>query len=182
MATAKVYIRVTVDGKRRYCPAGYTPNHKIRPEYALVDGKPQHFPGCSYFLRYSVGKRRVWQLVGDASAVPAALRDLQYRLAGGTLATIPSPPEPVADAVQTPSTSLAASISDYLAYIPANKSKKTAAAYLNNWREWLLSGAVHEFNHVNQFQNKLRLSEVACERKAADALERFRAAEAEQAA
>jgi hypothetical protein len=57
--------------------------------------------------------------------------------------------------------------------------KKSPLMEYRNWREWLLALAVHEFNHVNQYQNNLRRSEVACERKAADALDRFRVMESQ---
>lgn len=112
MAKIKVYTRETVNGKRRYVPAVYTGNHKLKP-----------IPGANYFLRYSVGKKRVWQLVGDAALVPGALRDLQHKLAGGTLTTKLSQPVP------PPTSSLASSIRTYLAYIQSNKSRKTYLAY-----------------------------------------------------
>jgi hypothetical protein len=47
-----------------------------------------------------------------------------------------------------------------------------------DWREWLVALAAHEFNHIYQFQNKLPGSEVACEKRAASALERYRASKA----
>lgn len=113
MAKIRVYQRETIDGKRKYVPGVKTANKKFQP-------------GSNYYLRYSLNGKRVWKLIGDASEVPGALRDLQFELAGGQLATKLSPPE---DAVRTPSTSLTIAIADYLTEVKAHRSHKTHLAY-----------------------------------------------------
>lgn len=47
---------------------------------------------------------------------------------------------------------------------------------VNDWREMIVYIAAHEARHIHQFRHKKRLSEVDCERFAAKALDRFRAA------
>jgi hypothetical protein len=64
-------------------------------------------------------------------------------------------------------------------YVPhAYGGKGSPVMEHRNWREWLVALAAHEFNHIYQFQNKLPGSEVACEKRAASALERYRASKA----
>jgi hypothetical protein len=67
---------------------------------------------------------------------------------------------------------------DYVFVPHAYGGKASPVFTCNCWREWLVALAAHEFNHIYQFQNKLTKSEVACEKRAASALERYRAREA----
>jgi hypothetical protein len=47
----------------RRMPVAFGRNGKIRPQYALVDGVPVHFP-CSYYaLRHLEGTKTVWTIV-----------------------------------------------------------------------------------------------------------------------
>gem|GEM_PF-268397 len=56
-------IRET-DGKRSYkCPV-IAANGKLKPLYAVVNGKPEHHPEGVYCLRYSKSGKRVWEEVG----------------------------------------------------------------------------------------------------------------------
>lgn len=47
---------------------------------------------------------------------------------------------------------------------------------MNNWQEALVALAAHEARHIHQFRNKLRISEVDCEKFAYKALCRYREA------
>jgi hypothetical protein len=61
MKTPKVsvYLRVTrPDGSRLYLQPVYS-NRRLKPLYALADGKPEHFPAGVYYFRYPAdGKPR----------------------------------------------------------------------------------------------------------------------------
>jgi hypothetical protein len=46
-------------------PVAFGRNGKIRPQYALVDGVPVHFPGSYYALRPFEGSKTVWTTVGE---------------------------------------------------------------------------------------------------------------------
>ena len=124
---AKAYIRISLpDGSRPHCPPVYSGNHKIKPQYALVNGKPEHHPEGVYYLRYSAGGKRHWELVGsDATLVASRLNDRNYILAGGKLASEPeAEPEPIAGQVP-----LADSVSEYLKETRDHKGYRTFLAY-----------------------------------------------------
>lgn len=51
--TATLYIRITTaDGKRRYCKAAYQSNGRLRPQYAMVNGEPEHHKDGVYYVRF----------------------------------------------------------------------------------------------------------------------------------
>ena len=52
--------------------------------------------------------------------------------------------------------------------------KKSPIIQVRDWRECLVMVAAHEARHIHQFRNKLRASEIDCERFAAAAVERYR--------
>jgi integrase/recombinase XerD len=60
-----LYVRVTLDGKRKYCPPVYAANKKLKAGYALVNQEPRPFSDAVYALRYKEGGKRKWQEVGS---------------------------------------------------------------------------------------------------------------------
>jgi integrase/recombinase XerD len=66
---AVLYIRVrTPEGKYRYVKPVYAANERLKPLWALVNGKPERHPEGSYHLRYTRDGRRVWEAVGAEPA------------------------------------------------------------------------------------------------------------------
>ena len=57
---ARLYIRVHLsDGRHPFLEPVYSSNNKIKSFYELVDGKAEHHPEGSYYLRYpGLGSRR----------------------------------------------------------------------------------------------------------------------------
>lgn len=131
----RVKLRIKLSsGSRVYADPVWSPNGKLKPHFALVDGVPEHHPEGVYHLRYQRGERRVWEAVGSDPqlAVTAQKRvaaALTAKAAGVALAEVDESPArhiPLDDA-----------IADYLVEVRANKSKKTQAAYaltLRNFR------------------------------------------------
>lgn len=124
---ARLYIRVRLkDGRHPFVEPVYSANNKIKPQYALVDGKPEHHPEGSYYLRYLRNGKRVWEPVGDdASTAVTALRK-RNAILGAEDAEVEVVPEPSASTVGQP---LAPAIAEYLGEIKLTKKKKTYAAY-----------------------------------------------------
>jgi hypothetical protein len=61
----RLKIRVRLfNGSRAYVDPVYSSNGKLKPLYALVDGKPEHHPEGVYNLRYLKAGKRVWDAVG----------------------------------------------------------------------------------------------------------------------
>jgi hypothetical protein len=63
----KVRIKIRVrlsDGTYPFLDPVLSANGKVKPLYAIVDGKPEHHPEGSYFLRYARAGKRVWERVG----------------------------------------------------------------------------------------------------------------------
>ena len=51
--TATLYIRITTaDGKRRYCKAAYQSKGRLKPQYAMVNGEPEHRKDGVYYVRF----------------------------------------------------------------------------------------------------------------------------------
>jgi hypothetical protein len=51
--TASLYLRITTaDGKRRYCKSVYQSKGRLKPQYAMVDGEPEHHKEGVYYLRF----------------------------------------------------------------------------------------------------------------------------------
>jgi hypothetical protein len=63
----KIRVRLS-NGKRAYVDPVLSPNGKLKPLYALVDGKPEYHPEGVYHLRYVNGGKRVWDAVGNDPA------------------------------------------------------------------------------------------------------------------
>ena len=64
--TATLYIRITTaDGKRRYCKAAYQSKGRLRPQYALVNGEPEHHEEGVYYVRFGAdGGKQQFVLAG----------------------------------------------------------------------------------------------------------------------
>ena len=52
--------------------------------------------------------------------------------------------------------------------------KSSPLIVCDDWREWLVALAAHEFNHIHQYQQDLPRSEVECEKAALAALTAYR--------
>ena len=60
--TVRLKIRVKLsNGSRAYVDPVFSSNNKLKPLYALVDGKPRHHPEGVYHLRYMKRGKRVWE-------------------------------------------------------------------------------------------------------------------------
>jgi hypothetical protein len=82
-----LYLRVRSAKGWTYAKAVTASNGRLRPLYALIDGKPEHRPEGVYHIRYSVNGKRVWQPVGDdASLAQVALQKKALELNADVLA------------------------------------------------------------------------------------------------
>lgn len=62
----KIRVRLA-DGSRPFLNPVISGNSKLRPGYALVNGKPEHHVEANYYLRYVRGAKRVLEPVGSDS-------------------------------------------------------------------------------------------------------------------
>jgi integrase/recombinase XerD len=121
----KIRVRFP-NGSRAYVDPVFSSNSKLKPSYALVDGKPEHHPEGVYNLRYVRGGKRVWHPVGcDAQAAMTAKLQVEHKLQAVLLGLVA--PDPVAEA--TGKTNLAEAVREYLSDIAKAKSKRTLYAY-----------------------------------------------------
>ncbi len=83
----RLYIRVRLpDGRHSFLEPAWNRNHTLRVGHALVAGKPEHYPGATYYLRFLRNGKRVWQAVGrDPDRALAALRNTEHDLHGAAL-------------------------------------------------------------------------------------------------
>jgi integrase len=124
----KLYIRVRLpDDSYRYLRPAFGRNGRIRPHHAIYDGRAIPCPGSTYNLRYRVGKRWVWETIGDdPSVVMDRLREKAFEFEAAALgkAELPTAPSP------KPSSPLVAEcIADFIEETTLTKKKKTVYAY-----------------------------------------------------
>ena len=76
MANRKVSVwkYVKVGDRWKYCKPVKGRNNKIKPHWALVDGKPERHPEGNFYISYREGTKKVWKKIGPtpSDAVNAA--------------------------------------------------------------------------------------------------------------
>ena len=76
MANRKVSVwkYVKVGNRWKYCRPVYGRNNKIKPNWAFVDGKPEHHPEGNFYISRRDGKKKIWRKIGPnpSDAVNAA--------------------------------------------------------------------------------------------------------------
>jgi hypothetical protein len=55
--TATLYIRITQNGRNSFCKPVYQSKGRLKPQYAMVDGEPEHHKEGVYYVRF--GEHRV---------------------------------------------------------------------------------------------------------------------------
>jgi len=129
-----LYLRVrSATGSWIYVPPVYSPNHKLKPLYGIVDGVPKRCPEGNYYLRYRLNGKRCLTCVGNESdsAVTSLLNktiELTGAKQGLTLVqpeTVTEPkPEP-----KKPGRPITEAAAEYIEETKNGKTKKTLAAY-----------------------------------------------------
>ena len=126
-SVVRLKLRVRLpDGSRPYLNPIFSGNKKLKPGYAVHDGKPAHFPDGVYHLRYLKGARRVWEAVGSDAEFANTARLKREKSLGAKAAGVTVVEDEPEVAVKT---NLRDTVADYLEEIAAHKSKKTFAAY-----------------------------------------------------
>lgn len=121
----RLYIRARrSEGTRLFALPVFAANGRLRPQFALVDGQPQHCPGGVYHLRYAVAGKRVWENVGPDPQLALLARERKQRAMDAVAAGVA-----VADEDRKRKTRLADAIAAYLEDTRFTKSAKTAVAY-----------------------------------------------------
>jgi hypothetical protein len=76
MANRKVSVwkYVKVGSRWKYCKPVMGRNHKPKPNWAMVNGKPEHHPEGNFYISYRDGKKKIWKKIGPnpSDAVHAA--------------------------------------------------------------------------------------------------------------
>jgi len=63
--TATLYIRITQNGRNSFCKPVYQSKGRLKPQYAMVDGEPEHHKEGVYYVRFGVdGGKQQFVLVG----------------------------------------------------------------------------------------------------------------------
>lgn len=158
-SSVKLYLRVRLpDGTYPYLKPAYASNGRIKPHHAIRDGRVIHSPGSTYYLRYPVADKRVWEPVGDDPALALvclqrkalAMQEAELAVPADSTPTVSAPipaPQPVV-AIWNPAQSMAHRrttlpapaptgnkrllpdcIATYIAETLEHKSTRTHAAY-----------------------------------------------------
>src|SRR6202030_4715762 len=62
---ATLYIRITKNGKTSFCKPVYQSKGRLKPQYAIVEGEPQHHKEGVYYVRFGRdGGKQQFVLVG----------------------------------------------------------------------------------------------------------------------
>ena len=158
--TVAIYIRIRKqDGRHRYVKPVWTKQGKLKPLYALVDGREERHPEGVYNLRYRVGDARPYEVVGqDPGLVLATKMRREAALLDGTIA-MPErkTPAPVPKAWQLVSEDgrhpLLQSIRKYLTEKKAHRSHKTYLAYSATWQMFLEFATLPEYKDELSFDD-----------------------------
>ena len=63
--TATLYIRITKNGKSSFCKPVYQSKGRLKPQYAMVNGEPEHHKEGVYHVRFGAdGGKQQYALVG----------------------------------------------------------------------------------------------------------------------
>jgi hypothetical protein len=50
--TATLYIRITKNGRNWFCKPVYQSKGRLKPQYAMVKGEPEHHKEGIYYVRF----------------------------------------------------------------------------------------------------------------------------------
>jgi hypothetical protein len=63
--TATLYIRITKNGKSSFCKPVYQSKGRLKPQYAMVNGEPEHHKEGVYYVRFGAdGGKQQFVLAG----------------------------------------------------------------------------------------------------------------------
>jgi hypothetical protein len=129
--TATLYIRITTkDGKKRYCQPVYLSKGRLKPLYAMVDGKPERHPEGVYYIRFGTdGGKQPFQPVGNDPYVASdRLAQKERWLRDRERGVVPPPPaSPDSEGVRL---SVSAAVERYFRNLASQgKDPKTIRAY-----------------------------------------------------
>lgn len=120
------------DGSTRFCPVVLAANGRVKPDYVLVDGKPERHPEGRYYIDWTEGDRRVRLSVGTDASTADALRQRQEQMLASKAHGIQ-----VVEARSSPA--LTGAVAIYLNDIKLAKKPKTYAAYKTSLDYFLAS-------------------------------------------
>lgn len=91
-STVSLVLRVNhPKGKRTHHTAVVSANGRIKPFVGIVGGKATNLPGSTYYLRYRMQGRRMWESVGNDPAMALVKRDQrEHQLSGLKLGLEPA--------------------------------------------------------------------------------------------
>ena len=116
------------DGTTRFCPVVILGNGRIRPDYAIVDGKPEHHPEGRYYIDWTEKGKRIRKSVGTDAAQAHAKRLMQESALAATKAGVKNVPN--LDSMNgNAGHSISDAIAVYLEETRLTKKPKTLAAY-----------------------------------------------------
>jgi hypothetical protein len=69
--TATLYIRIIKNGKSSFCKPVYQSKGRLRPQYAMVDGEPEHHKEGVYYVRFGADGGRQPRVAVGKDPYPA---------------------------------------------------------------------------------------------------------------
>jgi len=111
-----IHIRIKTAAGWRYCEPVMAENHRLKPQYALVDGNEEKHTEGVYFLRYVSSGKRTWERVGTDAAAAVTMKKKRE------LAAID--PTAVAPDATTEGMNVQAAATEYLAEVKVAKSER----------------------------------------------------------
>lgn len=117
--------RVSIAGKDRFCPVVISGNGRIKPDWVVIDGKEDKFPGGAYYIDWTIaGKRKRISIGTDpAQALTRKLRkETELRAGSQGITIVPQ------DELEK-RRRIDAVAATYLDEISISKKPKTYAAY-----------------------------------------------------
>lgn len=123
---------VRPDGSWTYAKPVFAGNNRLKPLYALVNGKPEHHPEGAYYVRFSAHGRRHLKRAGSDSTEALRVLARQMYLLHGLAMGVESPelpPQPAEVVPEVPRQRWDNAVHIYMLEVEARRAKRTATAY-----------------------------------------------------
>jgi integrase/recombinase XerD len=122
----RIKIRVRLaDGSYPFLDPVVSGNGKLKPSYAIVNGKHEHHPEGVYHLRFATHGKRQWEPVGSDAQFAQIAKLKKEKLLEAEAAGV----EIIEEAQPPKKLTLTDAIAEYLVEIKAQRAHKTLLAY-----------------------------------------------------
>jgi integrase/recombinase XerD len=68
-------------------------NHKLKPHWAIVNGKPEHHPEGNFYISYREGTKKIWRKIGPSPSDAVNAAEIEKSILNAKALGVPIKPE-----------------------------------------------------------------------------------------